>query len=228
MRILTLDVGNTSVDACYFDGDKVFFMGKFAHNNIDTLEGNWDRVVAVSVKASLENTLRKVFGKKLKILKLEDIPLKVDYQSPETLGIDRVLFAYGVKEFFSESAILVMAGTALVVDLLFKGVFKGGFITAGLSLKLKALNQSTEGIPSYKPEILDTFLGRNTFECVMAGVYVESLSFIKEAVRRFSHITGLELPLFITGGDGKHFSSLGEYDPIILHKAMHRLVGGKQ
>ncbi len=224
MKLLTLDVGNTTVDACVFEGEKIKHLGRFPHTEISRLAGDYDLVVVSSVRSSLNEELRALFGDRLRILKLEYIPIDIDYRTPETLGIDRVLLAYGVKELYSPSAVLVSAGTALVVDLLLDGVFRGGFITAGLGLKLRALSERAEGIPSLEPLGLETLVGKSTRECLLAGTYLESLSFITETVRRWREEVGRDLPVFITGGEGKFFEDLGVYDPLLLHNAMHRII----
>jgi len=224
MKLLTLDVGNTTVDACGFEGDRAVHLGRYPHGEIKRLRGEWERVVAVSVKPSLEGRLRELFGDRLTLLTLRDIPLRFVYDTPDTLGTDRLLFAFGVKELYTANAVLVMAGTALVVDLLLDGVFMGGFITAGVSLKLRALSEHTEGIPLYSPSPFEGVLGRSTPDCVVGGVYRESRAFIRESRDRWSEIYGRDLPVFITGGDCELFADLGTHDPLILHRAMRRII----
>ena len=223
MRVLTLDIGNTTVDACLFDGE-LRHLGRFPHDDIGRLSGDYDLVIVSSVRKSLNEELRSIFGNRLRMLGLEDIPVEIDYKTPETLGIDRVLFAYGVKEFYSENAVLVSAGTALVVDLLLEGIFRGGFITSGLGLKLRTLSERAEGLPSVEPEPLEIPLGKSTRECLLGGVYMESLTFVEETVKRWSREFGRDLPVFITGGEGKFFEKHGTYDPLILHRAMLRII----
>ncbi len=224
MKILTLDVGNTTIDACIFEEDKINHLGRFPHKDVIKLKGDWNKIALVSVKPSMNDVLKDMFGDSLKLITLKDIPIEVDYRTLETLGTDRVLFAYGVREFYSRDAVLVSAGTALVVDLLLDGVFQGGFITGGLSLKLKALSERAEGIPYYEPKALDLSVGKSTEECVIGGVFKESFAFIERTAKRWSEACGKKLPVIIAGGDGKLFERLGIYDPLILHKAMYRII----
>lgn len=224
MRVLTLDVGNTTVDACLFEGKEIRHLGRFPHSEIEKLPGDYDLVLVSSVRKSLNDKLRSLFRNKIRFLEIKDIPIEVDYDTPESLGVDRVLFAYGVKEFHSRNAVLVMAGTALVVDLLISGVFKGGFITAGLGLKLRVLSERAEGLPSLEPEPIDRLIGRSTKECLLAGPYLESRTFIEQTTKRWSEEFKKELPVYITGGEGKFFNDFGVYDPLILHRAMLKVV----
>ncbi|MDQ7038022.1 MAG: type III pantothenate kinase [Aquificota bacterium] len=225
MRVLTLDIGNSTVDACSWEEGELKHLGRFTHLDLSVARGSWDRVLAVSVRPSVEEDLIKTFGRTLRVISLEDIPIKVDYKTPETLGTDRVLFAYAVREFYGDSAVLVSAGTALVVDLLTEGVFRGGFITAGVSLKLKALNRFTEGIPGFKPRRTDLPIGRSTEECVVGGAFEESRAFVREVIGRWRESTGKDLKVVVTGGEGWVFEDMGIYDPLILHRGMLRIGG---
>lgn len=224
MELLTLDVGNTTVDACAFTDFGHRYLGRYRHDEVEKLKGVGEIVVAVSVKPSVNESLRRVFGKKLRLLSKEDIPLKVSYRTPRTLGTDRVLFAYGVKEFYSQDAVLVMVGTALVIDLLLEGEFKGGFVSAGPVLKLRALHEATEGIPRLELRQSGAIVGKSTEECVLGGILRESVSFIKSTAELWSEEFKKELPIYITGGDGYLFVELGTYDPLILHRAMRRII----
>ncbi len=224
MKLLTIDVGNSTVDACFFDGERIKHIGRFSHEEFKAPEERWDFVVALSVKPSFNERLRELFGERLRLLTLEDIPIEIDYESPQTLGADRVLLAYGVRELYAESAVLVSVGTALVVDLLLEGRFKGGFITAGVGLKLRALSERAEGIPPLNPQRREVFIGRNTEDCLLGGTYLESLYFIKRTAERWFKEFNKELPVYITGGDGALFEDLGFYDPLLLHRAMHRII----
>ena len=221
MKILTLDVGNTTIDACSFEGGEIKPLGRFSEEEVEKLPSDHDLVAVVSVRESVNAKLREVFGEKFRLIRKEDIPIEIDYKTPETLGVDRVMFAYGVREIYSKDAVLVMCGTALVVDLILDGKFMGGFITAGVGFKLRTLAEKTEGLPHLKPEILSPVVGKSTRECLLGGVYRESLSFIKDTTDRWCEEFKRELPVFITGGEGHLFESLGTYDPIILHRSMH-------
>ncbi len=224
MRILTLDVGNTTVDAVLFEEGKIRHIGRFEHRKVSSLKGNYDVVGVVSVRRSVSQKLREIFGEKLVELEFGDIPIEIDYRTPETLGTDRVLFAYGVREFYSKDAVLISVGTALVVDLMLDGVFMGGFITSGPALKLKALSERAEGVPELKLEKLNVPLGKSTRECVVGGVFLESLYFIERISLRWSEEFKREIPVYVTGGDGELFKDLGVYDPLILHRAIHRII----
>ncbi len=224
MRVLTFDVGNTTAEFCIFEGEKVLHLGKFPVSHIPPIEAKFDVAVGISVRPSVNSSISKLLGDEVRFLESEDIPVKVNYETPDTLGVDRLLFAYGVREFYTENAVLVSSGTALVVDLLLGGVFMGGFITAGLSLKLQCLSTRAEALPPLEPRALNITLGKSTRECLLGGTYLESRNFIEETAKRWSAEFGKRLPVFISGGDGHLFKDMGKYEPLILHRAMYRII----
>ncbi len=224
-KLITIDIGNTSIDICEHEGKNIRFIGKFekVDDALNILEGK-ERIIASSVRPSLREEFIKRLGNGIKFINPDNINIRVEYKSKESIGIDRVLFAYGVKKFYSDTALLVSAGTALVVDLLIEGVFKGGFITCGLRTKAKALHESAELLPLVEPEMFKGTIGVDTLSAIKGGIFLESLYFIKGVKERFENLYGKHLCVFITGGDGYLFKDMGLYDPFIIHRAMAEAV----
>ncbi len=224
-KLITIDIGNTSIDICEHEGENIRFIGKFekVDDALNILEGK-ERIIASSVRPSLREEFIKRLGNGIKFINPDNINIRVEYKSKESIGIDRVLFAYGVKKFYSDTALLVSVGTALVVDLLIEGVFKGGFITCGLRTKAKALHERAEQLPPVEPEIFTETIGTDTLSAIKGGIFLESLYFIKGVKERFENLYGKHLCVFITGGDGYLFKDMGLYDPFIIHRAMAEAV----
>ncbi len=224
MKVLSVDVGNTTAHLCEFTGGTAMDLGRVRHDDLESFEGDYDLVGAVCVRESFKDTLRDIFGDRLRIIEKRDIPIEVDYGTPETLGTDRVLNAYSVMLKGVESAVIVSVGTAIVVDLLLEGVFKGGFITAGPRLKGNCLGTRAEGIPILEPGRTEVLVGRSTQECVRGGIYLESYFYIKNTAKRWVENFKKELPIVITGGDGWMFEELGEYDPLLIHRGIYSII----
>ncbi len=223
-ELLSLDIGNSTIDACLVRGEDLRYVGRFSHSEYEKLKELGDRAVAVSVRHSVLEKIRDIFGDRLRLIKTGDVPIESEYRTPETLGTDRLLIAYGVKELYSEDAVLLSVGTALVIDLMVEGVFKGGFITLGPLHKLRALSERAEGVPDMELKPCSYEVGKATQECVLGGVYLESRRFIETTARRWSEKAGKKLPIYITGGDGWLFEDLGTYDPLLIHRAIQRLI----
>ena len=97
----------------------------------------WARVGAVAAQLSLPADRE---------LRLEDVPLR---QAPSWLGIDRALAGWAAWRRQRAGVLVADAGTALSLTRVDgAGVFRGGRISAGLALQLRALGQSTALLPS--------------------------------------------------------------------------------
>ncbi|WP_333785244.1 type III pantothenate kinase [Thermocrinis sp.] len=216
--ILTLDIGNTSVDACTFDGKELKYLGKFAHEELDKLLLAYDQILACSVKPSLNYKLNNAH-----IFTPQEVPIKTAFVGKEKVGIDRLLNLYGALEFYSESCLLISCGTALVVDLLVDGVFKGGFISLGLGTRLRCLSEKAELIPLFRLEDLDVPLGKDTKSAILGGLKKEVFYYIEGLLKELGASYKRNFTVIITGGDGWFLKSFGIYDPLLVHKAMLRL-----
>lgn len=221
-KVLILDVGNTSVDACLFEKNELIFLGKFAHEKVEELKGDYDKVYIASVKPSLNFTLMEVF-KNADFITHECVPLRASFDTRK-VGIDRLLNLYGALSFYSDNALVVSSGTALVLDALVDGVFEGGFISLGLSGKLRCLSERAELVPYINLEkVQEVFLGRDTKTALLGGIMKEAKSFIKAVLEELKTHYFKEFSLIITGGDGWLLEDLGTYDPLLLHKAILRI-----
>lgn len=77
------------------------------------------------------------------------LPVSIGYTDPRSLGLDRVAAVCGAEALYpGETVVVADAGTAMTVDLLTAdGCFKGGSITAGMTLRYRALNDYTARLP---------------------------------------------------------------------------------
>ncbi|GAB6066167.1 type III pantothenate kinase [Aquifex pyrophilus] len=222
MRRATVDIGNTTVDILIWNENKPEKVLKLSHEEFKKLEPMNIPAVAVSVKPSLNTYLFKKF-KEVKLIKTEDIPIEIIYKTPETLGTDRVIMAFGAKEFYGNNVIVVSAGTALVIDLVLDGKFYGGFITLGVRKKLETLFKSAEGIPELSFKDLEIKVGQSTKECVLGGVIKEAKTFVRETIKEWREYFKRDFKVVITGGDGKLLKEFGIYDEYLIHKGIKLL-----
>ncbi len=222
LRVLTLDVGNTTVDACIFDGEKLHLLGKFKHDEVQRLSGDWDRVFVSSVKPSLYNLLRKGFPN-AEFISPEDIPIKTHGVEKKKVGVDRLLNLFEALKSYSDSLLLLSCGTAFVLDVMVDGVFLGGYITLGLSQRLQCLHERAELLPLFDLEKVDVFPGKDTKSAVVGGLLMEARAFVERVKDETKRVYGKDLTVVITGGDGWVLKDLGIFDELLIHKAILRL-----
>jgi type III pantothenate kinase len=102
------------------------------------------------------------------------LPLRVDVEAPERVGIDRLLNAVGAtaRTPAGTPAIVIDAGSAVTVDVVDEaGVFRGGSIFPGLRLMAQALHQHTALLPLVDAPAPPTLPGRDTVAAIRAGVF---------------------------------------------------------
>jgi type III pantothenate kinase len=140
-------------------------------------------------------------------LTYRDVPLALEVDLPERVGIDRLLGALAANELRkpNEAAIVVDLGTAIKVDLVTpSGAFAGGAIMPGLSMSARALEEQTDALPHVAVEkwhLPPLSLGKSTVPAIEAGLFWGAVGAVRELIRHFS--SGLNTPpqVFVTGGN---------------------------
>jgi pantothenate kinase type III len=211
MRILALDIGNSTCHAALFDGEDPLVVERWGSLERPAFAADLgrvprpDRVAAVSVNRRAEPEVDAwVRSAGLEVLYVpkdlpHTIPLSVD--RPETTGPDRVVAAAAALSLVGGPCVVVDAGTAVTVDRADpdRG-FLGGTILPGLRLFADALHRGTSLLPRVEPEPVFEPLGRTTEEAVSAGVFLGWLGAVREVVGRMLEDYGA-CPVVATGGD---------------------------
>ncbi len=133
------------------------------------------------------------------------IPLGCDYQTPETLGRDRLAAAVGANHLYPGRAMLIVDfGTAITCDWVSDGIYHGGFISPGMQCRFRALNEFTARLPRVAPPEEELAWGRSTQECIGQGVMQGIRYEIEGHIARFRQ-KNPDLLVIFSGGDAKHF-----------------------
>lgn len=133
------------------------------------------------------------------------IPISIQVDFPEKVGIDRLLNAYAAKHPLppGEPVIVVDAGSAVTVDLVDEaGFFQGGTIFPGLRLMAKSLNDYTAKLPLVDArESMDRLPGKHTEAAMRLGILHAVAGGIDAIVRELASQC-LQTPrVILTGGD---------------------------
>jgi type III pantothenate kinase len=155
----------------------------------------------------LEGWLRQR-GDSVRILDdYQQLPVQIEVDAPEKVGIDRLLNAVAVLHRVPRGipAIIIDAGSAVTVDLLDSdGVFRGGAIFPGFRLMAKALNDYTAKLPLIE-EFNDPqppLPGMNTVAAISAGIVHTIQGGVDRIVRTLSESLG-EPRIILTGGNSR-------------------------
>lgn len=104
------------------------------------------------------------------------VPMGNKYDTPHTLGADRVAAAVGAMQLYPDEDCLILdLGTCITADWLSRaGVFEGGTISPGLRLRLRAMHEFTARLPLLEVDgnnAIDwpRLDARNTREAMLSG-----------------------------------------------------------
>ena len=217
MRLVT-DIGNTSVKIAVYDGNRLVNRSRLDSPDpaaviLKAAEYRADQAIIASVGAEPEELVKFLEESGIKVFRLtwqSRYPFAIDYATPSTLGIDRLAAAAGAMLHFPGTNLLVIdAGSAVTIDLLEGITYRGGSISPGLSMRLRALHEYTDRLPLTEKTTRFTFPGKSTRDAIAGGVIMGMVFEINEYIRTFEKTYG-PLTAVITGGDGKLLSSLTE------------------
>lgn len=155
------------------------------------------------------------------------IDITVDVDSPDRVGIDRLLNAVAANALrpANRPAIVIDSGTATTVNYVSPdGAFSGGAILPGLEMSAKALNHYTAALPLIPVHDLSgpppMTPGRNTRDAICSGLFWGQVGAIRELVRQICRQKKWSEPDFsgqrdivespwmvLTGGGGPVLSS---------------------
>ncbi len=135
----------------------------------------------------------------------DDMPLTVDVEQPELVGMDRLASAVACNRLRGPDrpAVVISVGSAIVVNYISRaGVFAGGAILPGIAMSAKALKQFTDLLPLIPMSELagpPPALGRSTIAAMRSGLYWGAVGAMRELIARLSG-DGPRPHVFLTGG----------------------------
>ena len=137
------------------------------------------------------------------------LPIEIGYETPETLGRDRIALAAGAAAMFPGKNVLAIdAGTALTYELITSdGKYPGGNISPGLRMRFEALHQNTFSLPKVSPGQAPPLIGKNTREAILSGVVNGMVYEIDNSINSLKNKNN-ELTVILTGGDAVYLTGL--------------------
>ncbi len=143
------------------------------------------------------------------VISRHDIPMEVSVESPDRVGVDRLVAAYGASLRHPDRDLVVVdAGTAVTVDAVAEGKFIGGTISPGSRIEFEALLSQADQLPLIDgSEIPENVIGKSTEAAIRSGVLfgqVGSLTFLAaEIAKQLSDPT-----VIATGGGATQLQKL--------------------
>lgn len=148
------------------------------------------------------------------------LPFSSWYATPETLGQDRIAAIMGVlaspplsvpasapaSGTNRSTKLIVDAGTCVTMDVVDeKGVHRGGNISPGLRMRLRAMHEFTARLPLPETGEASGEVGNSTTTALLHGA---QLGLVYELEGLYARLAGRHegVELILTGGDGKWLS----------------------
>ena len=134
------------------------------------------------------------------------LPVKIGYETPETLGKDRLAAVVGATYLRPGRNILIIdAGTAITYELVeASGLYKGGNISPGMTTRFRALHQFTSRLPLVMETEEIPLVGTSTGMAIRAGV-VNGIVYEMDGYIDTLKAKYPDLLVFLTGGHSFYF-----------------------
>jgi type III pantothenate kinase len=203
---LIIDAGNTHIKVAHFSGNTLRSLNiiNLADTNLlsEYIE-EADYCIISSVSVSAESLKQHLSPLPCIIFSAETpLPFKNNYQTPTTLGPDRLAGIAGAMfRFRGKPTLVIDSGTCITYDVLTsEGVYVGGAISPGLHMRLQAMQTFTQRLPLPDWHLPETFTGNNTADCLLAGAYFGLADEINGRIGRYEQrYSGLQT--LLCGGD---------------------------
>lgn len=234
-RTLCLDFGNSRQKAGLFEGEVLKEVRVLRDARADTLEillNDWkpDRSILSSV-IDHESGLVYLLEQRTHTHVLSHqtrLNFSTPVGKPETIGADRLALCAAAVHFYPQRNNLIIAlGTCITYNFINREhAFLGGGISAGLTMRLKAMHHQTALLPLIEPKADVPLVGYDTDTNMLSGTVLgmahEIDGFIYSYRERYGNFNAV-----LTGGDipylVPHLKSGIFADPDFLFKGLYAI-----
>ncbi|TKG92307.1 type III pantothenate kinase [Puteibacter caeruleilacunae] len=212
---LIIDIGNTRIKCAVFEGEKL--VEHFSYPGMDQSMFNEifenfppiNKAIITATRAYdswIDELLESRVDQFVKFNPDTPVPITNNYESPRTLGLDRLAAAVGAATMYPNKNILIIdAGTAITYEFVDAELgYLGGNIAPGLQMRLKALNHYTGKLPLV--EVSEDFkkIGKTTQGAILAGV-VNGMIYEMDGTIDHFRSKCRDIRVILTGGDSIFF-----------------------
>ena len=212
---LAIDVGNTRTKFGLFESKELLHAvgiknSEVKNNNQLFSEFKIKGIILSSVNPKVDQLLQleELDISVLHLSAFTSLPIKIEYESPETLGKDRIAAVVGAESIFPNQNLLVIdAGSCITYDFLTANKeYLGGAISPGVQMRLRSMNDFTGQLPliDWTGEERPKSIGSTTISSMLSGVVngliAEMNGFIDSYEKQYN-----DLKIVITGGDANFF-----------------------
>lgn len=213
MLLLAVDIGNTNAKFGFFSKSRL--IDKFICPTADLLGGTVnndifphvpEKVVVCTVVPAAVVPLQKLLDARYSLSAhfiswTDDLRIEMVYDSPATLGVDRLVNVFAASRMFDLPCVVCSFGTATTFDVIDERKrYLGGAIAPGAAISARSLNAYTASLPLIEVSGPAPIIGTNTEGSVRAGVFWGQVSTTEGIVARLKKEIGGEAKVVATGG----------------------------
>ena len=213
---LIIDVGNSSLKLAVFKQNKLVFKERVDtesfQQSIQNIQKEFTGIhkAIVSSVGNLKEKDVNYIKNQYKVIVLTSatkVPFHNLYDSPKTLGVDRIaLVSAAVQQFKKQNVLIIDAGTCITYDFITnKNVYLGGAISPGIRLRYESLHNFTSNLPLLDTKLPDYFIGNSTNESIHSGIINGILNEINGTINWYAK-EYKDLTVILTGGDAVFLS----------------------
>ena len=222
--ILTVDIGNTNIALGGFRAvDEAVFFARLSTDTAKTddeyaaailsllslrgvareeIDGAILSSVVPPLNIVLQRALTTLFGREALIVGPGvKTGLNIHCDNPSSVGADMICAAVAATRLYGSPALIVDLGTAtklIAIDA--RGTFIGAAIMPGIRMGLDALADGTAQLPRVSLEAPPSAIGKNTTDCMRAGLVFGHAAMLDGMIERMQAELGATLPVYATGG----------------------------
>ena len=205
---LAIDIGNTRTKVAFFE------VNKLMHEQIIDNENQWHALiknfkpqyaVMSAVGAGADAVTAILSALKVSLLQVNyqtPLPFTINYNTPQTLGMDRVAAIAAAQFLYPNINCLVIdAGTCITYDFISAdSSYQGGAIAPGMHMRLQAMHEFTHKLPLPNLNWPEDFEGKSTEQSLLSGVCIGVADEINGRIARYTERYG-QLQVIICGGN---------------------------
>jgi type III pantothenate kinase len=238
--LIALDIGNTNIKSALFAGNQM--MDFTAHSKTNEAiqyinKTTFDEAAICSVNPTSQKIVNDIISAKHVSIFEANVKnrfnLTIKYETPETLGMDRVCSAVGALELatnekiISDNSFLITIdfGTATTINVVTpERQFIGGLIIPGINTMLNSLNKKTAQLPLPDLQSYRGVIGNSTNSSIISGVITATIGSINETVNKIREDSKQDPVIFVTGGNAKfilpHIKNIVIFDEGLVLKGL--------
>jgi type III pantothenate kinase len=212
--ILAIDSGNTFLKLGIYNQE---LMVAFHQSTYDELENTLQTIknehlikdIVLSVVGEFDVVLLTKIFPQIDVMSIDyqlKFPFHNTYETPHTLGIDRMVLSAGaIFNFPQQNRLVIDMGSCITYDFINdKDEYLGGAISPGVNMRYHVLNEKTAKLPLLDAEFIENEVGKNTNQSihsgVMNGILFEMKGFMNQFLRKNENFI-----IILTGGSAIFF-----------------------